>query len=104
MLKTDKLNQIRSASVLSSVQVDPLPLSLLNDFLYCPRRAALRLGLIDQVVVNLVPVVFGSGRPFLATVPRPGRFFSTTRPRSSEETAGRKQAIMIPSVASNSVK
>lgn len=30
---------------------------------------ALRLGLIDQVVVNLVPVVFGSGRPFWATGP-----------------------------------
>ncbi|MGW1887307.1 hypothetical protein [Streptomyces sp. NPDC001970] len=28
---------------------------------------ALRLGLIDQVVVNVVPVVFGSGRPFFAT-------------------------------------
>jgi dihydrofolate reductase len=28
---------------------------------------ALRLGLIDQVVVNLVPVVFGSGRPFFGT-------------------------------------
>ena len=28
---------------------------------------ALKLGLIDQVVVNLVPVVFGSGRPFFAT-------------------------------------
>ncbi|GAA3788862.1 dihydrofolate reductase family protein [Streptomyces phyllanthi] len=28
---------------------------------------ALRLGLIDQVVVNLVPVVFGSGRRFFAT-------------------------------------
>jgi dihydrofolate reductase len=28
---------------------------------------ALRLGLIDQVVVNLVPAVFGSGRPFFAT-------------------------------------
>lgn len=26
-----------------------------------------RLGLIDQVVVNLVPAVFGSGRPFFAT-------------------------------------
>jgi dihydrofolate reductase len=25
---------------------------------------ALRLGLIDQVIVNLVPAVFGSGRPF----------------------------------------
>ena len=24
-------------------------------------------GLIDQVVVNLVPMVFGSGRPFFAT-------------------------------------
>jgi dihydrofolate reductase len=30
---------------------------------------ALRLGLIDQVVVNLVPAVFGSGRPFFATGP-----------------------------------
>jgi len=30
---------------------------------------ALRLGLIDQVVVNLVPVVFGSGRPVFATGP-----------------------------------
>jgi dihydrofolate reductase len=28
---------------------------------------AMRLGLIDQVVVNLVPVVFGSGRPFFGT-------------------------------------
>jgi len=28
---------------------------------------ALRLGLIDQVVVNQVPVVFGSGCPFFAT-------------------------------------
>ncbi|MEV6490185.1 hypothetical protein AB0M20_16410 [Actinoplanes sp. NPDC051633] len=25
---------------------------------------ALRLGLVDQVVMNVVPVVFGSGRPF----------------------------------------
>ena len=30
---------------------------------------ALRLGLIDQVVVNLVPVVFDSGGPFFATGP-----------------------------------
>lgn len=30
---------------------------------------ALRLGLIDQIVVNLVPVVFGSGRPFFAIGP-----------------------------------
>ncbi|WP_246632788.1 hypothetical protein [Pseudonocardia nigra] len=30
---------------------------------------ALRLGLIDQIVVNLVPVVFGSGRPFFAMGP-----------------------------------
>jgi dihydrofolate reductase len=30
---------------------------------------ALRLGLIDQVVVNIVPAVFGSGRPFFATGP-----------------------------------
>jgi dihydrofolate reductase len=28
---------------------------------------ALKLGLIDQVIVNQVPVVFGSGRPFFAT-------------------------------------
>ena len=28
---------------------------------------ALRLGLVDQIVVNLVPVVFGTGRPFFAT-------------------------------------
>jgi dihydrofolate reductase len=28
---------------------------------------ALKLGLIDQVVVNQVPVAFGSGRPFFAT-------------------------------------
>lgn len=30
---------------------------------------ALRLGLIDQVVVNLVPAVLGSGRPFFVTGP-----------------------------------
>ena len=30
---------------------------------------ALALGLIDQVVINLVPTVFGSGRPFFATGP-----------------------------------
>jgi dihydrofolate reductase len=28
---------------------------------------ALTLGLIDQVVINQVPAVFGSGRPFFAT-------------------------------------
>ena len=28
---------------------------------------ALKLGLIDQFVLNVVPVVFGSGRPFFAT-------------------------------------
>ena len=28
---------------------------------------ALKLGLIDQVVLNIVPVVFGSGRPFFDT-------------------------------------
>ena len=28
---------------------------------------ALKLGLIDQLVVNLVPAVLGSGRPFFAT-------------------------------------
>jgi dihydrofolate reductase len=37
---------------------------------------ALRLGLIDQVVVNVVPVLFGSGRPFFATgaLPEPLSF------------------------------
>ena len=30
---------------------------------------ALRLGLIDQVVLNVVPAVFGSGRPYFATGP-----------------------------------
>jgi dihydrofolate reductase len=30
---------------------------------------ALKLGLIDQVVLNVVPAVFGSGRPFFATGP-----------------------------------
>lgn len=29
---------------------------------------ALRLGLIDQVVMNVVPVVFGSGRPFFGAM------------------------------------
>jgi dihydrofolate reductase len=29
---------------------------------------ALRLGLIDQVVMNLVPVVFGAGRPFFGAM------------------------------------
>jgi dihydrofolate reductase len=41
---------------------------------------ALQLGLIDQVVVNLVPVVFGSGRPFFATgaLPEPLRLENPT--------------------------
>ncbi len=41
---------------------------------------ALELGLIDQVVVNLVPVVFGSGRPFFATgaLPEPVLFEDPT--------------------------
>ncbi len=30
---------------------------------------ALQLGLIDQIVVNLVPVIFGSGRPFYTSGP-----------------------------------
>ena len=36
---------------------------------------ALELGLIDQVVMNVVPVVFGSGRPFFASgnLPKPLR-------------------------------
>ena len=29
---------------------------------------ALRLGLIDQVVMNVVPVVFGTGRPFFGAL------------------------------------
>jgi dihydrofolate reductase len=29
---------------------------------------ALRLGLIDQVVMNVVPVVFGAGRPFFGAM------------------------------------
>ncbi|WP_369370855.1 dihydrofolate reductase family protein [Promicromonospora sp. Populi] len=29
---------------------------------------ALRLGLVDQVVMNMVPVVFGSGRPFFGAM------------------------------------
>jgi dihydrofolate reductase len=33
---------------------------------------ALALGLIDQVVLNVVPAVFGSGRPFFATGPLAG--------------------------------
>jgi dihydrofolate reductase len=47
---------------------------------------ALRLGLIDQVVVNLVPVVFGSGRPFFATGDLAGPFGWRTRPRSCQAT------------------
>ena len=41
---------------------------------------ALELGLIDQVVVNFVPVVFGSGRPFFATgaLPEPLLFENPT--------------------------
>jgi dihydrofolate reductase len=41
---------------------------------------ALQLGLIDQVVVNLIPVVFGSGRPFFATgaLPEPLRLENPT--------------------------
>ena len=41
---------------------------------------ALKVGLIDQVVVNLVPVVFGSGRPFFATggLPEPLRLENPT--------------------------
>ena len=32
---------------------------------------ALRLGLVDQVVLNVVPTVFGSGRPFFGSGPLP---------------------------------
>jgi dihydrofolate reductase len=42
---------------------------------------ALRLGLIDQVVISLVPTVFGSGRPFFATgsLPDPIMFDNPTQ-------------------------
>jgi dihydrofolate reductase len=41
---------------------------------------ALELGLIDQVGVNQVPVLFGSGRPFFATggLPEPLRLENPT--------------------------
>jgi dihydrofolate reductase len=41
---------------------------------------ALELGLIDQVVMNVVPVVFGSGRPFFASgsLPEPLRLENPT--------------------------
>ena len=39
---------------------------------------ALKLGLIDQVVVNLVPEVPGSGCPFFATAPWPSRSYRRT--------------------------
>jgi dihydrofolate reductase len=41
---------------------------------------ALELGLIDQVVLNLVPVIFGSGRPFFAAgaLPEPVLFEKPT--------------------------
>jgi dihydrofolate reductase len=47
---------------------------------------ALRLGLIDQVVVNQVPVVFGSGRPFFATGRLDECCCSRTRRRSCKAT------------------
>jgi dihydrofolate reductase len=40
---------------------------------------ALALGLIDQVIMNIVPVVFGSGRPFFgATLAKPLRLENPT--------------------------
>jgi dihydrofolate reductase len=48
---------------------------------------ALRLGLIDQVVVNLVPVVFGSGRPFFGTGALAEPIMLENRRRSSPATA-----------------
>jgi hypothetical protein len=43
----DRKLQIVSANENSKSQIatqpEPLPLSLLNDFLYCPRRAALKI-------------------------------------------------------------
>jgi dihydrofolate reductase len=47
---------------------------------------ALALGLIDQVVVNLVPAVFGSGRPFFATGPLAEPLLLENPPRSSKAT------------------
>ena len=40
---------------------------------------ALRLGLIDQIVMNLVPVIFGSGRPFFAAM-GPGTTITLSNP------------------------
>ena len=40
---------------------------------------ALRLGLIDQVVMNVVPVVFGAGRPFFGAM-GPGDTVALTNP------------------------
>jgi dihydrofolate reductase len=40
---------------------------------------ALRLGLIDQVVMNVVPVVFGSGRPFFGAM-GPGETITLANP------------------------
>jgi dihydrofolate reductase len=40
---------------------------------------ALRLGLIDQVVMNVVPVVFGAGRPFFAAM-GPGEVVTLANP------------------------
>jgi hypothetical protein len=62
----------------------------------CPQ--ALKLGLIDQVVLNVVPVVFGSGRPFFATGTHcQSRSSWRTRPRSCRATESppglRRQAL-----------
>jgi dihydrofolate reductase len=48
---------------------------------------ALRLGLIDQVVVNLVPTVFGSGRPFFAIGPLYEPLLLANPSQSSRATA-----------------
>lgn len=37
------------------------------------------MGLIDQVVMNVVPVVFGAGRPFFGTV-GPGDIVTLANP------------------------
>src|SRR5207245_398291 len=41
-MRRTPVNQIENIKSQISKPVEPLPLSLLNDFLYCPRRAALK--------------------------------------------------------------
>jgi dihydrofolate reductase len=47
---------------------DIAPFTFVTDGVESAIRQALRLGLIDQIVMNVVPVVFGGGRPFFGTM------------------------------------